>query len=145
MLEIKEVKVVKRWAVAEMKEIEMVMGEVNVKGNHNVDIYEDIPNIVSEEPKILFPVYQAFVGEEVVTVGGYDFFLPRNNEEAADEYVQNLIDDMTYTEAEMWDLLETLGYDIRFEDGEVDGLVVAEMAINEGFEFNELLNRWFNK
>jgi len=142
MMDLKEVKVVKRWAVAEMKEIEMFMGEVNVKGNHNIDIYEDIPNIVSGEPMILFPVYQALVGEKVVTVGGYDFFLPRNNEEAVDEYVHNLIDDMTYTEAEMCDLLETLGYDIRLEDGEVDGLVVAEMAVNEGFEFQELLQRW---
>ncbi|MFC7685780.1 hypothetical protein [Ureibacillus sp. GCM10028918] len=61
--------------------------------------------------------------------------------EAKEKMVE--IENESMEEEEVFEYLEEIGYNIRYDDGSFNTYVAIEMAVNERFRYHEILDRWF--
>lgn len=130
-------KVVEKWAVSENITSfgEVLTGPFNLTIK-DIGLHNCIESIDQKGDKqFAFRVFQIQYAEEILD-GLYLTF-----EEAKQEIYKIAKEAMTVEE--LFDSLEEMGYDIRFDNGSINPMVAGEMAANEGIRYDDKLDRWF--
>lgn len=131
-----ELKIVEKWAISQQAVSDGNTTLEMLVVYNDIQIFDDFEAANKEhENHFLFRVFQI-----------------HNNELALDECYLTLaeakerkveIENETMDEEEVFEYLEEIGYNIRYDDGRIDTFVAGEMAANEGIRYDEKLDRWF--
>lgn len=130
-------KVVEKWAVSENITSfgEVLTGPFNLTIK-DIGLHNRIESIDQKGDKqFAFRVFQIQYAEEILD----SFYLTL---EEAKQGIYEIAKE-AMNEEELYDCLEDIGYDIRFDNGNINPIVAGEMAANEGIRYDEKLDRWF--
>lgn len=134
---IENMKVVEKWAVSKsMKSVGVIYSEEVELAVQRVCLYDRLGDIDEENDKqFIFRVYQVQYADKILE----GFYLTVAD---AMEKMKE-IESEAMTEEELFEYLEGVGYEIRFDDGSINHFVAGVMASNEGIGYDEKLERWF--
>lgn len=129
-------KIVEKWAMSQNAVSEEdISSAMLILNYHDIQIFDDLEAIKKEhENQFLFRIFQIHYNEFVLD----ECYLTLAEAKEKMEEIEN----ESMTEEELYDYLEEIGYNIRYDDDSIDPFVVGEMAANEGIRYDEKLNRW---
>ncbi|MYL53753.1 hypothetical protein GLW08_10435 [Pontibacillus yanchengensis] len=140
MVRLDELHFVQRWGVAPIKSMEF--HNVCFALDDRVRVYPNLNEVVATEREIIFPLYQIEYQGELVAIRGEEYFIHKDGKEAVISQFREYMEEFFFTEEELRLYLTDLGFDLYEDNGELNYFVLYEMAINEGFEYNAVLQCW---